>query len=153
MKYSFYKNIVEKNGTFHMQIVFKGGTKHARIICDTCSKLSIWAQKQHHIFSFWTTFNNSRGALIANVWQIYSFRSFVFFNTSFLSLQLEGEETLKYRFVCRTFAKKFNIVSNDHGHMQYAIFPFSTGNSLFARSWSKKKKKNQNGQFKIKFGT
>ena len=151
MKYSFYKNNAEKNGTFHMQIMFKGGTKHARIICDTCSKLSIRAQKQRHIFSFWTTFNNSRGVLIANIWQIYSFGNFVFFNTSFLSLQLEGEETLKYRCVCRTFAEKFNIVSNSHGHTQHAIFPFSTGNSLFARSWSKKN--NQNGQFKIKFGT
>ena len=35
---------------------------------------------------------------------------------SFLSLRLEGEETLKYRCICRSRAEKFNIVSNDHGH-------------------------------------
>ena len=49
--YLFYKNNAKKNGTFHMQTMLKGGNKQARIICDTCSKLSIWAQKQCHIFS------------------------------------------------------------------------------------------------------
>ena len=43
MKYLFRENNAEKNGTFHMQIMLKRGNKHARIICDTCSKLSIWA--------------------------------------------------------------------------------------------------------------
>ena len=52
MTYLFYKNNAEKNGTFHMQIMLKDGDKHARISCDTCSKLSIWAQKQRHIFHF-----------------------------------------------------------------------------------------------------
>ena len=47
----FYKNTAEKNGTFHKQIMFKGGNRHVKIICDTCSKLSIRAQKQHCIFS------------------------------------------------------------------------------------------------------
>ena len=51
MKYLFYKEEWGKNGTFHMKIVLKGGNKHARIICDTCSKLSIQAQKRSHIFS------------------------------------------------------------------------------------------------------
>ena len=50
VKYLFYKNNAEKNGTFHMQINLKGGNKHARIISYTCSKLSIRAQKQCHIF-------------------------------------------------------------------------------------------------------
>ena len=66
VKYLFYKNNAEKNGTFHMQIILTGGNKHARIICDTCSKLSIRAQKQCRIFSLWTAFDNSRGVLIAN---------------------------------------------------------------------------------------
>ena len=51
MKYLFYKNNAEKNGTLHMQIMLKGGNKHERIICDTCSKLPIRAQKQRHIIS------------------------------------------------------------------------------------------------------
>ena len=34
-----------------MKIMLKCGTKHARIICDTCSKLSILAQKRRRIFS------------------------------------------------------------------------------------------------------
>ena len=36
-----------------------------------------------------------------------------------------------------------------------AIFPFSTGNSLFGQIWSKKQqnKTKQNRQFKLKFGT
>ena len=66
MKYLFHKNNAEKNGTIYMQIMLKGGNKNVRIICDTCSKLSIWAQKRRRIFSLWTTLNNSRGALIAN---------------------------------------------------------------------------------------
>ena len=45
VKYLFYKNNAEKNGTFLMQIMLKGGNKHARIICDTWSKLSIQAKK------------------------------------------------------------------------------------------------------------
>ena len=49
-----------------MQIMLKGGNKHARIVFNTCSKLSVEAQKQCHIFSFWTTFINPGGVLIAN---------------------------------------------------------------------------------------
>ena len=45
------KKNAEKNGKFQMQIMLKGGNKHARIVCDTCSKLSIWVLKQHHMFS------------------------------------------------------------------------------------------------------
>ena len=37
VKYLFYKNNAEKNGTFHMQIMLKGGNKHAKIIFETCS--------------------------------------------------------------------------------------------------------------------
>ena len=70
MKYFFYKNNAEKNGMFFLQIMPKDGNKHARIICDTCSNLSIRAQKQHHIFSVSTTFNNPSGALIANFQQM-----------------------------------------------------------------------------------
>ena len=66
MKYLFYKNNAEKNGTFHMQIMLKGSNKHARVICDTCSKLSIQAKKQRRIFSLSTNFNNSRCVLTAN---------------------------------------------------------------------------------------
>ena len=33
----------------------------------------------------------------------------------YLSLQLEGAETLKYRCVCGPRSEKFNIVSDDHG--------------------------------------
>ena len=66
VKYLFYKDNAEKNGMSHMQMLLKGGNKHARIICDTCSKLSIQLQKQLHIFSLWTTFNNPRRVLIAN---------------------------------------------------------------------------------------
>ena len=51
VKYLFYKNNTEKDGTFHMQIMLKGDNKHASIICDTCSKLSIQAQKWRYIFS------------------------------------------------------------------------------------------------------
>ena len=51
MKYLFYKNNAEKNGTFHIQIMFKGSNKHARIICDTYSKLSMRSQNQRPIFS------------------------------------------------------------------------------------------------------
>ena len=82
-KYFFYKNNAEKNGTFHMQIMLKCGNKHARLNCDTC-KLSIRAQKQRRLFSLSTIFNNSCGVLIAKFQQIYSFGSFVFFNTSLL---------------------------------------------------------------------
>ena len=46
-----------------MRKMLKGGDKHARVIYDSCSKLSIGTQKQRYIFS---TFNNSRGVLIAN---------------------------------------------------------------------------------------
>ena len=35
----------EKNGTFHKQIMLKGANKHTIKIYDTCSKLSICAQK------------------------------------------------------------------------------------------------------------
>ena len=35
-----------------MQKMLKGGNKHAKEICDTCSKLSIKAQKQRHILHF-----------------------------------------------------------------------------------------------------
>ena len=35
----------EKNGTFHKQIMLKGANKHTMKIYDTCSKLSIRAQK------------------------------------------------------------------------------------------------------------
>ena len=66
VKYLFYKNNAEKNGTFHMQITLKVSNKHASIICNTCSMLSIQAQKQRCIISLWTTFNNSGGVLIAN---------------------------------------------------------------------------------------
>ena len=65
MKYLFYKNNAEKNGTLHMQIMLKGGNKHERIICDTCSKLSIPVQKQRHMFLICTTFNNPRGVFLA----------------------------------------------------------------------------------------
>ena len=51
MKYLFCKINVEKNGTFQMKIIIKGGNKNARVICDTCSKLSIRAQKRRRIFS------------------------------------------------------------------------------------------------------
>ena len=64
--WNIYKNIAEKNGTFHLQIMFKGGNENARIICGMCSKLSTRAQKQHCIVSLWTTFNNYCGVLIAN---------------------------------------------------------------------------------------
>ena len=66
MKFSFYKNNAEKNGRFQVQIMRKGGNKRARMIFDTCSKLSIGAQKQSHLFSIWTTFSNACGVLIAN---------------------------------------------------------------------------------------
>ena len=45
----------------------------------------------------------------------------------FLSLRLEGEETLKYRCVCRPppRTERFNIVSNDHGRTQkYPLWEF-----------------------------
>ena len=61
MKYLFYKNNDQKNQTFHMHIMLKGGNKYAKMICHTCSKLSLREQKQRFIFSFGTTFNNSRG--------------------------------------------------------------------------------------------
>ena len=32
VKYLFYKNNAEKNGTFHMQIKLKSDNKHAKII-------------------------------------------------------------------------------------------------------------------------
>ena len=64
VKYLFYKDNAEKNGMSHMQMLLKGGNKHARIICDTCSKLSIQLQKQLHIFSLWTTFNNPVKSLL-----------------------------------------------------------------------------------------
>ena len=51
VKYLFYKNNTEKNGTFHMQIMLKGGDKHASIICDTYSKLSLRKQKECHTFT------------------------------------------------------------------------------------------------------
>ena len=53
---------------FHMQKMLEVGNKHVRVICDTCSKLSIGAQKQYHIFSLWKTFNNHCGVLNANFW-------------------------------------------------------------------------------------
>ena len=90
MKYLFYKNNAKKNGTFHKQIMLKCGNKHTRIICDTCSKLSIRAQKQRRIFSLWTTFNNSCDVLVANFQQTYSFGSSVFFNTSFLCFKIQS---------------------------------------------------------------
>ena len=40
----------------------------------------------------------------------------------FLSLRLEGEETLKYRCVCRPLSEKFNVVSNDQGGTQKSDF-------------------------------
>ena len=67
VKYLFYKNNAEENGTFHIQMMFKGGNKHARITCGTCSKLSIRAQKQRHMFSIWTTFNNRHVVLLINI--------------------------------------------------------------------------------------
>ena len=47
--------------------------------------------------------------------------------------------------------EKFNIVSNDHGRTHKCFFPFSTGNTLFAKICSKKKKKVC--QCNLKFGT
>ena len=47
-----------------MQKMLKVANKHARVIYDVCSKLSIGTQKQRHIFSLSTTFNNSHGILI-----------------------------------------------------------------------------------------
>ena len=44
--------------------MLKVANKHARVIYDICSKLSIGTQKQRHIFSLSTTFNNSHGILI-----------------------------------------------------------------------------------------
>ena len=49
-----------------MQIMLEGSNKHARMIFDTCSKLSIRVQKQHHIFSICTAFNNPHDVIIAN---------------------------------------------------------------------------------------
>ena len=67
------------------------------------------------------------------------------------SLRLEGEETLKYRCVCRPpHVEKFNIVSNDHGRTHKNVF------SVFDRKftfWANSVKKNLNCQFKLKFGT
>ena len=40
----------------------------------------------------------------------------------FLFLWLEGEETLKYCCVCRPPYGKFNVVTNDHGHIQKCYF-------------------------------
>ena len=40
----------------------------------------------------------------------------------FLFLRLEGEETLKYCCVCRPPYGKFNVVTNDHGHIQKCYF-------------------------------
>ena len=51
VKYLFYKNNAEKNGTFNVQIMLKGGNKHAKLIYNTCAKLPIQAQKQRCIFS------------------------------------------------------------------------------------------------------
>ena len=66
----------------------------------------------------------------------------------FLSLRLEEEETLKYRCICRgPHAESFNIVTTMVARRS-AIFPFSTGNYFFGQIWSK----NQNCQFKLKFG-
>ena len=44
---------------------------------------------------------------------------------SYMSLQLEGEETLKYRCICRTGAEKFNTVSNNHGRTHECDFSVS----------------------------
>ena len=68
------------------------GYKNITVICDTCSKLSTGSQKQRHVFSLWTTFNNPHGALTANFSQIHSFGSFNFFNTAFL-FQYKSEWT------------------------------------------------------------
>ena len=63
--------------------ILKVGNKHVRVICDTYLKISIGIQKQGHIFSLSATFNNSCGVVIA-----YSFGSFIFFNISFLCLNI-----------------------------------------------------------------
>ena len=52
---------------FACKKIRKVGNKHMTVICDTCSKLSIATQKQRHIFSLGTTFNNPLGVLIANI--------------------------------------------------------------------------------------
>ena len=57
-----------------------------------------------------------------------------------LSLQLEGEETLKYHCVCRPRAKKFNIVSNNHGHTQVRFSHFSLEIYFYGKFGQKNKR-------------
>ena len=65
-------------------------------------------------------------------------------------MRLEGEETLKYRCVC---VEKFNIVGNDHkGTHKYDFSVFNLKYPFWANMFKKKKKKNQNCQYKLKFG-
>ena len=50
-------------------------------------------------------------------------------STHYISVRLEGVETLKYHCVCRPSLEKFNIVSNDHGRTQKCNFCVLVGNT------------------------
>ena len=67
----------------------------------------------------------------------------------YLSLRLKGEETLKCRCVYQPRAEKFIIVSKNHGHTQKCDFCFAPELPFLGKFGLK----NQNYQFKLKFGT
>ena len=58
----------------------------------------------------------------------------------FVSLRLEGEEALKYSYVCRHRGEKFNIVSNNHGRTQNCDFSVIDRKYSFGASLVKKSK-------------
>ena len=64
----------------------------------------------------------------------------------FLFLRLEGEETLKYRCACRPPYGKFNVVTNDHGHIQKFYFSVLDPKHPL---WANLIPKNQNPQLKL----
>ena len=68
-----------------------------------------------------------------------------------MPLQLEGEEILKYVVSVGPHVEKFSIVSNDHGRTHNG--DFSIFDQKFPFWVNLVKKKNQNCQFKLKFGT
>ena len=68
----------------------------------------------------------------------------------FLSLRLEGKETLNAVVSAGPCADRFNIVSNDHGRTQKCDFFVLDRKFPFLANLIKKIK---NCQFKLKFGT
>ena len=60
----FTKTLLNRMEPFEHKKMLKVGNKHMTLICDICSKLSIGTQKQCHIFSLWTAFNNPVASLL-----------------------------------------------------------------------------------------